>query len=78
MCPKSISNADIVASYLDAVLRKDGAAVDRYFDPDVEYIVNGTSDREADKSLPPHFRRMSASIALVGSSPWSRAGKVIS
>src|SRR5579863_4626545 len=53
MCPKPISNADIVASYLDAILRRDSTAVDHYFDPDVEYIVNGTSDRDAEKVLPP-------------------------
>lgn len=53
MCPKAASNADIVSSYLEAVLRKDGTAVDHYFDPDVEYIVNGTSDRDAERALPP-------------------------
>ena len=53
MCPKPTSNADIVAAYLDAVLRKDRTAVDHYFDPDVEYIVNGTSDRNAERALPP-------------------------
>jgi hypothetical protein len=30
------SSADIIAAYLEAVIRKDTSAVDRYFDPDVE------------------------------------------
>jgi hypothetical protein len=29
------SSATIIAAYLDAVIRKDASAVDRYFDPDV-------------------------------------------
>jgi glyoxylase-like metal-dependent hydrolase (beta-lactamase superfamily II) len=36
------SSAELIAAYLDAVIRKDAAAVDRYFDRDVEYMVNGT------------------------------------
>jgi ketosteroid isomerase-like protein len=37
------SNADIVAEYLDCVLRKDHTSVDRFFHPEVEYMVNGSS-----------------------------------
>jgi ketosteroid isomerase-like protein len=36
------SSSAIIAAYLDAVIRKDLSAVDRYFDPNVEYMVNGT------------------------------------
>jgi hypothetical protein len=36
------SNSQLVAAYLDAVIRKDASAVERYFDPNVEYVVNGT------------------------------------
>jgi ketosteroid isomerase-like protein len=35
------SNAELIAAYLDAVIRRDASAVDRYFHPDVEYMVNG-------------------------------------
>lgn len=38
-----MKTADLIAAYLDAVKRKDATAVDDYFDPDVEYVVNGTS-----------------------------------
>jgi len=34
-------NSALIAAYLDAVIRKDASAVDRFFDPDVEYMVNG-------------------------------------
>lgn len=53
MAPKVSSNAQIVADYLDSVLRKDHSAVERYFSPNVEYIVNGTSHRDAEQALPP-------------------------
>jgi len=36
------SNSELIASYLDAVIRKDASAVDRFFATDVEYMVNGT------------------------------------
>lgn len=36
------SNSELVADYLDAVIRKDVTAVDRFFAPEVEYMVNGT------------------------------------
>jgi ketosteroid isomerase-like protein len=41
------SNSELVAAYLDAVIRKDASAVGRYFDPNVEYMVNGTSCPDA-------------------------------
>jgi ketosteroid isomerase-like protein len=47
------SNAELIAAYLDAVIRKDATAVDRYFDPDVEYMVNGTLQPGAAGVLPP-------------------------
>jgi len=53
MGPPSPSNSEIVAAYLEAVLRKDASAVDRFFDPEIEYIVNGTSDPDRGVSLPP-------------------------
>jgi len=39
------SGAELIAAYLDAVIGKDAAAVDCFFDADVEYMVNGTLDR---------------------------------
>jgi ketosteroid isomerase-like protein len=47
------SNADLIAAYLDAVMRKDASASERFFAPDVEYMVNGTSTPDADGALPP-------------------------
>jgi hypothetical protein len=47
------SNSELIAAYLDAVIRKDALAVDRYFDPDVEYMVNGTAEPDAAGALPP-------------------------
>jgi ketosteroid isomerase-like protein len=42
MNPSAQSNTALVAAYLEAVIRKDASAVDKYFHPDVEYMVNGT------------------------------------
>ena len=47
------SNSELIAAYLDAVIRKDESAVDRYFDPDVEYMVNGTPQSDGAGELPP-------------------------
>ena len=47
------SNAELIAAYLDAVMRKDAIAVDRFFAPDVEYMVNGTLLRDPAGVLPP-------------------------
>ena len=58
------SNAQIVASYLDAVLRKDHSAVDSFFHPQVEYFVNGTSQRDPDLWLPPISPELEAAL------PW--------
>jgi len=37
---------NLIAAYLEAVIQRDASAVDRYFDPNVEYIVNGTPSRD--------------------------------
>jgi ketosteroid isomerase-like protein len=47
------SSATLIAAYLDAVIRKDSSAVDQYFDPDVEYMVNGAPFRDPSGTLPP-------------------------
>jgi len=47
------SNSEIIAAYLDAVIRKDASVVDSFFAPDVEYMVNGTTSPDPDGILPP-------------------------
>jgi hypothetical protein len=47
------SNAEIVAEYLDCVLRKDNTAVDRFFHPDIEYVINGSRLPDRDPAIPP-------------------------
>ena len=47
------SNAELIAAYLDAVMRKEPSVVERFFDPDVEYMVNGTPSPDPDGVLPP-------------------------
>jgi len=46
------SNSALIATYLEAVIRKDAAAVDKYFHPDVEYVVNGVEARDRAGALP--------------------------
>ncbi len=66
MGTKVESNAQIVASYLDAVLRKDHSAVDRFFDPEVEYFVNGTSQRDPERKMPPMSPEFEAALPWLG------------
>ena len=47
------SNSELIAAYLDAVMRKDASVVERFFAPDVEYMVNGTSSPDPAAVLPP-------------------------
>jgi ketosteroid isomerase-like protein len=47
------SNSELIAVYLDAVMRKDASVVDHFFAPDVEYMVNGTSSPDPAGVLPP-------------------------
>jgi ketosteroid isomerase-like protein len=58
------SSATIIRAYLDAVIRKDASAVDRYFDPDVEYMVNGLPSGDKTGVLPP------ISVATHNALPW--------
>jgi ketosteroid isomerase-like protein len=58
------SSATIIAAYLDAVIRKDASAIDRYFDPDVEYMVNGSPSGDKTGALPP------ISVACHSALPW--------
>ena len=47
------SSSELIAAYLDAVMRKDASVVDHFFAPDVEYMVNGTSLPDPAGVLPP-------------------------
>ncbi len=59
------SRAAIIAVYLDTVMRKDASAVERYFAPDIEYVVNGSTQPDPTGSLPPLSTECGA--ALLGS-----------
>lgn len=58
------SSATIIGAYLDAVIRKDASAVDRDFDPEVEYMVNGSPSGDKTGVLPP------ISVACHSALPW--------
>jgi uncharacterized protein len=60
------SNSELIAAYLDAVIRKDASAVDRYFDPDVEYMVNGIPEPGAAGALPPISEDCRAALPWLG------------
>jgi ketosteroid isomerase-like protein len=60
------SSAELIASYLDAVIRKDASAVDRYFDPNVEYVVNGASAPDPAGVLPPISVQCHAALPWLG------------
>jgi ketosteroid isomerase-like protein len=60
------SGAAIIAAYLDAVTRKDASAIDRYFAPDVEYIVNGAPLPNTEGSLPPLSAECRAVLPWLG------------
>jgi len=47
------SNSELIAAYLDAVMRKDASVIERFFAPDVEYMVNGTPVPDPLGVLPP-------------------------
>ncbi len=60
------SNSELIAAYLDAVIRKDASAVDRYFALDVEYMVNGTPIADPADTLPPISADCYAALPWVG------------
>jgi ketosteroid isomerase-like protein len=60
------SNEDLIADYLDAVVRKDGSAVNRYFDPHVEYVVNGGPIADPAGGLPPISSECLAALPWLG------------
>ena len=64
------SNAELIAAYLDAVIRRDASAVDRYFDPDVEYMVNGAPSQQLARdqvaALPPISAECHSALPWLG------------
>lgn len=66
MRTRSQSNSQLIAAYLDAVIRKDASAVDRFFAPDVEYMVNGTPAARATAALPPISADCCAALPWLG------------
>jgi|SRR5579863_5380829 ketosteroid isomerase-like protein len=58
------SNAEIVAEYLDCVVRKDVTAVDRLFHPDIEYVISGSPLADRDPAIPP------ISAECISALPW--------
>lgn len=60
------SNAELIAAYLDAVMRKDASVVERFFDPDVEYMVNGTPTPDPAAILPPISAECHAALPWLG------------
>jgi hypothetical protein len=60
------SNKDLIAAYLDAVMRKDSSVVERFFAPEVEYMVNGTSVPDPAGVLPPISADCHAALPWLG------------
>ena len=60
------SNSELIAAYLDAVVRKDASVVERFFAPDVEYMVNGTPAPDPAGVLPPISAECQAALPWLG------------
>ena len=60
------SGAELIAAYLDAVVRRDATAVDRCFHPDVEYMVNGTPSGDPEGVLPPISAECRSALPWLG------------
>jgi len=60
------SNAQIVADYLDSVLRKDPTAVDRFFHADIEYMINGSPALDRNAELPPVSSECMSALPWLG------------
>jgi len=60
------SNTNIVAEYLDCLLRRDPADVDRFFHPDIEYVVNGSPLPDRDPAIPPISAESFAALPWAG------------
>ncbi len=60
------SNSKVVEAYLNAVMCKDASVVDRFFDPDVEYMMNGTPAPDPEEVLPPISAECHAALPWLG------------
>src|SRR5579864_2372211 len=60
------SNPELIAAYLDAVMHKDASVVERFFAPDVEYMVNGTPAPDPAGVLPPISAECHAALPWLG------------
>ena len=60
------SNSELIAAYLDAVIRQDASVVERFFAPDVEYVVNGTPTPDPAGVLPPISAECHAALPWLG------------
>jgi hypothetical protein len=60
------SNSELIAAYLDAVMRKDASVVEHFLAPDVEYMVNGTSWPDPAGVLPPISAECRAALPWLG------------
>jgi glyoxylase-like metal-dependent hydrolase (beta-lactamase superfamily II)/ketosteroid isomerase-like protein len=58
--------ADVIKSYLGAVARKETDVVERFFHPDVEYMVNGVATIDERGTLPPISPECSAALPWLG------------
>jgi glyoxylase-like metal-dependent hydrolase (beta-lactamase superfamily II)/ketosteroid isomerase-like protein len=61
-----MGSAELIAEYLDAVMRKDASAVERYFDPNIEYLVNGAPMTGSDGTLAPLSPACHAALPWLG------------
>ncbi len=66
MGPPKQSNEELIAAYLDAVMRKDASVIERFFAPDVEYMVNGSQIPDEAGVLPPISAACHAALPWLG------------
>ncbi len=66
MSQTAAAAADVIKDYLDAVARKDAGVVDRFFHPDVEYMVNGVASVDGNVTLPHITPNCSGALPWLG------------
>ena len=66
MAAPAKSTSELIEAYLDAVMRKDASVVERFFDPNVEYLVNGTPVLDSAGVLPPISAECYAALPWLG------------
>lgn len=60
------TSQEIISAYLDAVSRKDPSVVERFFHPDVEYVVNGYAAPDQPADLAPISPECSTALPWLG------------